>query len=75
MSVGSNGLTGLSGAALLRLFQLSSAAMPIGAFAYSQGLESAVALGDVKDRETAVAWISGMLERSVLSLDVPVFRR
>jgi len=25
--------------ALLRLFQLSSAALPIGAFAYSQGLE------------------------------------
>ena len=65
----------MSGAALLRLFQLSSAALPIGAFAYSQGLESAVALGDVKDRETAVAWISGMLERSVLSLDVPVFGR
>ena len=59
----------------MRLFQLSSAALPIGAFAYSQGLEPAVALGDVKDRETAVAWISGMLERSVLSLDVPVFGR
>lgn len=68
-------LTGLSSAALMRLFQLSSAALPIGAFAYSQGLEAAVAFGDVKDRATAVAWISGMLERSVLSLDVPVFSR
>lgn len=68
-------MTELSGAALMRLFQLSSAALPIGAFAYSQGLESAVALGDVKDRDSALAWISGMLERSVLSLDVPVFGR
>lgn len=68
-------MTDLSGAALMRLFQLSSAALPIGAFAYSQGLEQAVALGDVKDRDSALAWISGMLERSVLSLDVPVFSR
>lgn len=68
-------VTGVSGAALMRLFQLSSAALPIGAFAYSQGLEQAVALGDVKDRDTAAAWIAGMLQRSVLSLDVPTFAR
>jgi urease accessory protein len=61
--------------ALLRLFQLSSAALPIGAFAYSQGLEQAVALGDVRCRETAATWISGVLRRSVLSLDVPVLGR
>jgi urease accessory protein len=67
--------TGLSGVALLRLFQLSSAALPIGAFAYSQGLEQAVAFGDVSNRDSALAWISGMLERSVLRLDVPVFAR
>jgi urease accessory protein len=67
--------SGVSGAALMRLFQLASAALPIGAFAYSQGLEQAVALGDVSDRDSAVGWISGMLERSVLSLDAPVFGR
>jgi urease accessory protein len=65
----------VSSAALLRLFQLSSAALPIGAFAYSQGLEQAVALGDVKCQVSSCAWIAGMLERSVLSLDVPVFAR
>lgn len=75
MAVASESMTGVSGAPLLRLFQLSSAALPIGAFAYSQGLEQAVALGDVKDRDSALAWITGMLERSVLSLDVPVFAR
>ena len=67
--------TGVSGVALMRLFQLSSAALPIGAFAYSQGLEQAVALGDVKDRDSAARWISGMLERSLMSLDVPIFAR
>jgi urease accessory protein len=61
--------------ALLRLFQLSSAALPIGAFAYSQGLEQAVALGDVKCKDTSTAWISGILTASVLTLDVPVFAR
>jgi urease accessory protein len=66
---------GVSGAALMRLFQLSSAALPIGAFAYSQGLEQAVALGDVTNRDSATRWISGMLERSLLSLDVPIFAR
>jgi urease accessory protein len=59
----------------MRLFQLSSAALPIGAFAYSQGLEQAVAFEDVNDRESATGWISGMLQRSVLSLDVPIFGR
>ena len=59
----------------MRLFQLSSAALPIGAFAYSQGLEQAVAFGDVRDRDSAVGWISGILGRSVLSLDVPIFGR
>lgn len=68
-------ITGVSGVALLRLFQLSSAALPIGAFAYSQGLEQAVAFGDISNRDSALAWISGMLERSVLRLDVPVFAR
>jgi urease accessory protein len=65
----------VAGAALLRLFQLSSAALPIGAFAYSQGLEQAVSLGDVACRQSSIVWISGMLQRSVLSLDVPVLAR
>lgn len=65
----------LSSTALLRLYQLSSAALPIGAFAYSQGLEQAVALGDVKCRDTSIAWTVGMLDHAVLTLDVPVFVR
>lgn len=68
-------VSSLSSAALLRLYQLSSAALPIGAFAYSQGLEQAVALGDVTCQASSCAWIAGMLERSVLTLDVPVFAR
>jgi urease accessory protein len=65
----------LSERALLRLFQLSSAALPIGAFAYSQGLEQAVELGDVRCAESSLSWTRGMLERSILRLDVPVLGR
>jgi urease accessory protein len=65
----------LSSTALLRLYQLSSAALPVGAFAYSQGLEQAVALADVSCQPSASRWISGVLKRSFLRLDVPVFAR
>jgi urease accessory protein UreF len=37
--------TSVGGAALLRLLQLSSSLCPIGAFAFSQGLEQAVERG------------------------------
>jgi urease accessory protein len=60
---------------LLRLFQLSSAALPIGAFAYSQALEQAVALGDVTCEASALSWISGILRHSLLRLDLPVLAR
>jgi urease accessory protein len=66
---------GLTSAALLRLLQLSSAALPVGMFAYSQALEQAVVLGDVKDRVTARDWMTGILEHSVMTSDVPLLSR
>lgn len=64
----------LSPSALLGALRLGSAALPIGAFAYSQGLERAVTLGQVKDSESAERWIAGILRHSVLTLDVPLLR-
>lgn len=64
----------LSASALLHALRLGSAALPIGAFAYSQGLERAVTLGHVHDSESAARWILGLLEQSVLTLDVPMLR-
>ena len=63
------------GLALLRLLQLASPGLPIGAFAYSQGLESAVAVGLVTDEASACAWIVGLLTGPVTSLDLAVFVR
>jgi len=59
----------------LRLWQLISPALPIGAFAYSQGLEYAVEDGWVNNEENASQWIFGLINHSLSSLDVPVLAR
>lgn len=61
--------------ALLRLLQLASPALPVGAFAYSQGLEYAVHAGSVRDEAGAGDWILGLLAHSLSALDVPVLAR
>jgi urease accessory protein len=68
-------LTASTPGALLAMLRLGSAALPIGAFAYSQGLEQAVAAGAVRDAASAAEWITGILASSVLSGDVPVLLR
>ena len=65
--------SGLPDLALLRLLQLTSPALPIGAFAYSQGLEQANALGWVKDEASAAAWFFGIVTEVLPRLDLPVF--
>jgi urease accessory protein len=58
--------------AMLRLLQLASPALPIGAFAYSQGLEQATLLGWVKDESSAADWIAGVVTEVLPRLDLPV---
>lgn len=60
---------------LLRLLQIVSPALPIGAFAYSQGLEQAVAEGWVTDEAEARMWLLGLLRWSFATLDLPVVAR
>jgi urease accessory protein len=48
-------------AALFRLATWLSPAYPVGAFAYSHGLEWAVETGAVRCRETLTEWIAGLL--------------
>ncbi|WP_455222290.1 urease accessory protein UreF [Kaarinaea lacus] len=61
--------------ATLRLWQLISPALPIGAFAYSQGLEYAVEEGWVNNEETATRWIVGLINHSLSALDIPILAR
>ena len=65
----------VNGVALTRLLQLVSPALPIGAFAYSQGLEQAVASGWVTDEATAAEWLLGLLHNGMGTLDLPVLER
>jgi urease accessory protein len=60
---------------LLRLLQLVSPALPVGAFACSQGLEWAVEAGWVGNDHETLEWISGVLHNGQAKLDVPVLAR
>jgi urease accessory protein len=60
---------------LMRLLQIVSPALPIGAFAYSQGLEQTVAEGWVTSEAEARGWLLGLLESSFATLDLPVLAR
>lgn len=62
-------------AALIRLLDLASPSLPVGAFSYSQGLETAVELGWVRDRDSAKRWLRHMLTESAGRLEAPVWLR
>ena len=61
--------------ALLRLMQLVSPALPIGAFNFSQGMEYAIETGWIRDEEAAFRWIHGVAQRGVGSMDLPLLVR
>ncbi len=61
--------------ALLGLLQLVSPALPIGAFAFSQGLESAFELGWVTDEASLGEWLDGVLEDGLTRCELPVLAR
>ncbi len=65
----------IEAAPLLQLLRLGSAALPIGAFAYSQGVEPAVARGIVHDAESTLAWLSGVFRHALATTDLPIVLR
>ncbi|MFK8042292.1 urease accessory protein UreF [Congregibacter sp.] len=58
----------------LHLLHLSSPALPIGAYAYSQGLEYAIEAGWLEDEELS-NWLSDGLMLGVAQLDLPILLR
>ena len=59
----------------LRLFQLISPSLPVGAFTYSQGLELAVEQKWVSSQEEFEAWLDGQLMQSLATLELPLLNR
>lgn len=59
----------------LPLLRLVSASLPVGGFAYSRGLEPAVAAGRVGNAEAVREWVFGVLRHSYAALDGALFLR
>ena len=55
------GITIMADPGLYRLLAWLSPSYPVGAFAYSHGLECAVEEGHIRDRATVTAWIDDVL--------------
>jgi urease accessory protein len=57
------------------LLQLASPSLPVGAYSYSQGLESAVEAGRIRDAGGALRWIGEVLALSAGAMEAPVLVR
>jgi urease accessory protein len=57
---------------LLRVLMLSSTALPVGAYCYSQGVESAIDLGLIKNEATALAYFGDVLEMMLVRYELPM---
>lgn len=60
---------------LAALLQLSSPALPVGAYAYSQGLECAIDEGRVASEAQAQGWIGDQLRLVIGRYEAPVWLR
>ena len=60
---------------LARLLQLTSPTLPVGAYAYSQGLEWAVESGTVRDEASALAWVGDLLQWNMTRFEAPLVAR
>lgn len=62
-------------ARLPRLLQLASPALPVGAYAYSEGLETLIASGTVADAAALAHWLQWALAVGSIRLDAAVLAR
>jgi len=60
--------------ALLRLMQLSSVSLPVGGYAFSQGLEFAIERGWIRNSQQVSEWLEQQLLYAVAQTDLPLLR-
>ncbi|GAB4459909.1 MAG: urease accessory protein UreF [Elainellaceae cyanobacterium] len=70
-----NSEVALGGERLLRLLQLASPALPVGAYSYSEGLETLVTLGQLPDADGLRQWIEQELAVGAMRLEAAVMVR
>lgn len=58
--------------ALISLMRLSSPALPIGGFSYSQGLETAIDIAWVQTETDVRQWLEALLEANIGRFDAPL---
>lgn len=64
----------ITDSSLAKLQTWLSPSFPVGAFAYSHGLEYAVETGDVCDCETLTCWVEGIITIGAGRIDATLFR-
>ncbi len=72
MATAETGAPARSAASLLQILWLASPALPVGGFSYSEGLESAVDAGLVKDEASAANWLADQLHLGLARSDLAV---
>lgn len=60
---------------LLRLLQLASPALPVGAYSYSEGLEALVEQGQVTTASQLEAWLAQELQTGAIRLEAAIAHR
>jgi urease accessory protein len=68
-------LTSLPAAALLRLLQLASSTLPVGAYSYSEGIEYLIQENKIKDGASLKNWLTQELHYGAVQLEVQVMLR
>lgn len=60
---------------LLKLLTLSSTALPVGAYCYSQGVETAIDIGMIHDEASSMTYFEEVLEMLLVRFELPVLKR
>lgn len=75
MNIVPNPTSSHSPQSLLRLLMLSSTTLPIGAYCYSQGVESAIDQGIIHNEATALVYFEDVLELMLVRFDLVMLRQ
>ncbi|MEB3767772.1 urease accessory protein UreF [Acinetobacter sp. MD2] len=65
----------INAAQLLKLLTLSSTALPVGAYCYSQGVETAIEIGLVHDEASSIQYFEEVLQMLLVRFELPVLKR